>query len=72
MQARLQLVRFPATLFALIFALAAALSLGAVLGYTLRPSLVAPSTPQVIVVHDSGSATPAGDACVWIDHKKVC
>jgi hypothetical protein len=72
MQARLQLVRFPATLFAVVFAIAAALSLGAVLGYTLKPSVLSLAVPQVIVVHDSGTMAPTSDACIWIDHKKAC
>ena len=52
MQARLELIRFPAAFFAIVFALAAALSLGAVLGYTLKPSTLAPTGTQVIVVHE--------------------
>jgi len=72
MQARLQIIRFPATLFAIVFALAAALSLGAVLGYTLKPSVPLSSTPQVVLVHDSGTALPGSDVCIWIDHKKAC
>ena len=72
MQARLQLVRFPATFFAIVFALAAALSLGAVLGYTLKPSAIVLANPQVVVVHDSGTLAPSSDVCIWIDDKKGC
>jgi hypothetical protein len=72
MQARIQLVRFPATFFAIVFALAAALSLGVVLGYTLKPSVVTPANPQVVVVHDSGTLASSGDACIWVNHKKAC
>ena len=72
MQTRLQLVRFPAALFAIVFVLAAALSLGAVLGYTLKPSVLTLANPQVVVVHDSGTVAPSSDVCVWIDHKKAC
>ena len=72
MQARLQFFRFPVTFFAIVFALAAALSLGAVLGYTLKPSVLTPANPQVVVIHDSGTAGPSTGVCVWIDHKKAC
>jgi hypothetical protein len=72
MQARLRLVRFPATFFALVFALAASLSLGAVLGYTLKPSVLRLANPQVVVVHDSGTLAPSINECIWIDHKKAC
>jgi hypothetical protein len=72
MQARLQLIRFPATLFAIVFAIAAALSLGAVLGYTLKTPVVVSGTPQVVVVHDSGTLAPSSDACIWVNHKKAC
>jgi hypothetical protein len=72
MQARLALIRFPAVFFAIVFALAAALSLGAVLGYTLKPSFLTPASTQVIVVHEPGVATSAGPGCVWVDKKKHC
>ncbi len=72
MQARLQLVRFPATFFAIVFALAAALSLGAVLGYSLKPSVLTLTSPQVVVVHDPGTLAASSDVCIWIDHKKAC
>jgi hypothetical protein len=72
MQARLQLVRFPASLFAIVFALAAALSLGTVLGYTLKPSVLSPGTTQLIVVHDPAALISADPGCVWVDKKKEC
>lgn len=72
MQARLQVVRFPATFFAIVFAVASALSLGAVLGYTLKPSVLMLATPQVVVVHDSGTLAPSSDICIWVDDKKEC
>lgn len=71
MQARLVLARFPSTVFAIVFAVAAALCLGTVLGYTLRPPAIDLAAPRVIVVHDSGpAASPA--SCVWLDHQKAC
>jgi hypothetical protein len=72
MQARLELVRFPAIFFAIVFALSAALSLGAVLGYTLKPSVLSPATTQVIVVHDPAALISADPGCVWVDKKKEC
>jgi hypothetical protein len=69
MQARLELIRFPAVFFVIVFALAAALSLGAVLGYTLKASVV---SPQVIVVHAPSAVTSADAGCIWIDNKKAC
>ena len=72
MQARLQLIRFPAAFFAIVFALAAALSLGAVLGYTLKPSVQLLANPQVVVIHDSGTLASTSDVCIWIDQKKSC
>ena len=71
MQARLVLTRFPSTAFAIIFVIAAALCLGTVLGYTLKPTAVSLGAPRVIVVHDSGQA-PTPDSCVWLDHHKAC
>ena len=65
MQARLELIKFPSILFAIVFALAAALSLGAVLGYTLKPA----ERTDVVVVHPPGSADIG---CVWVDGKKAC
>ncbi len=72
MQARLQLIRFPATFFVIVFALAPALSLGAVLGYTLKPSVLTPAGAQVTVVHEPSGATSADPGCVWVDRKKAC
>ena len=71
MQPRLVLTRFPSTVFALVFVIAAALCLGTILGYTLRPAAIDLASPRVIVVHDSGpAASPA--SCVWLDHQKAC
>ena len=87
MQARLQLVRFPATVFAFVFALAAALSLGAVLGYTLKPGVATQGRTEVVYVQSQGgpssdltralptlSSTPSstGDGCIWINGRKAC
>ena len=71
MQSRLVLTRFPSTVFAIVFVIAAALCLGTVLGYTLRPSAISLAAPRVIVVHDSGPAA-SPEACVWLDHQKAC
>ena len=70
MQARLSLIRFPSFAVALVFALAASLILGGVLGYTLKPQVTIAGRSQVIVVHDTAVA-PSADACVWVtkDHK---
>ena len=72
MQARLELIRLPGIFFAIVFALAAALALGAVLGYTLKPSTLAPTGTQVIVVHEPSAIASADSGCVWIDKQKAC
>jgi len=65
MQARLSFIRFPSFVVAAAFALVAALILGGVLGYTLKPSAIAAGRTQVIVVHDT-AVGPSTDACVWV------
>ena len=70
MQARLSLVRFPSLFVAIVFAVATAIVLGGVLGYTLKPAVVTPGRTQVIVVPQSANATYA--PCVWVDQKKAC
>jgi hypothetical protein len=72
MQSRLILTRFPTTVFAIVFVIAAALCLGTVLGYTLRPATMAFEAPRVIVVHDPGPATASPVSCIWLDHQKAC
>jgi hypothetical protein len=72
MHARLELIRFPAVFFAIVFALAAALSLGAVLGYTLKPSVVESGSPQIVVVREQSGVTPVDIGCIWVDSKKGC
>lgn len=67
MQARLALTRFPSTVFALVFALIAALALGGVAGYTLSPTKVTPGPAHVVVVQ-GGSDSP----CVFVNHEKQC
>jgi hypothetical protein len=71
MQARLSFIRFPSFLVATVFALLAALILGGVLGYTLKPTVLLPGRTQVVILHEqntSGTAEP----CLWIDHQKTC
>lgn len=87
MQARLEVIRFPAFFFAIVFALAAALSLGAVLGYTLKPSFVTQGRTEVVYVQGQGgpssdltralptsasAPSSSGDECRSIDGKKAC
>lgn len=71
MQARLSLIRVPSFLVAVVFTLAAALILGGVVGYTMKPPTVIPGRTQVIVLHDAGGAS-AADPCIWVNHKKAC
>jgi hypothetical protein len=72
MQARLRLSRFPSFLVAVVFALAASLILGGVLGYTLKPSVSVPGRTQVIVVHESNPGT-AADTCAGVStNRKGC
>lgn len=70
MQARLSVTRLPSTLFALAFALVAALILGGVAGYSLMPTKVTPGPTRVVLVQ-SGSY-PTDSACVWVNHQKEC
>lgn len=72
MQARLSITRFPSFLVALVFALAAALILGGVLGYTLKPAVTLPGRTQVVVVHAGATDPAAADNCIWSDHHKGC
>lgn len=72
MQARLQFTRFPVLLFSVIFALAAALVLGGVLGYVLKPTTIVPGRTQVLVVHDSAGTNRGADGCIWIGGHKAC
>jgi hypothetical protein len=70
MQARLSFIRFPSFAVTLVFALVAALILGGVVGYMLKPPATIAGRTQVIVVHDT-AVGPGADACVWVakDHK---
>jgi hypothetical protein len=45
--------RSPSFAVAVVFALVAALILGGVLGYTVKPPVPVPGRTQVIVVHES-------------------
>lgn len=72
MQARLSLIRFSSFLIASAFALAAALILGGVLGYTLKPAVAIPGRTQVLVVHEAAPTAPS-DGCVWVTpNRKAC
>jgi hypothetical protein len=70
MQARFTLVRFPSLFVAIVFAIAAAIVLGGVLGYTLKAPVVTAGRTHVIVVPE-GATTPT-DSCVWINNHKGC
>jgi len=54
---------------ALFFAVAAALLLGGILGYELKPTTVIPSAPQIIVEEPGPVAAPV---CVWDNNRKGC
>jgi hypothetical protein len=72
MQARLAPPRFPSTLFAVIFAVMAALILGGALGYALKPTVSIPGRTQFIPVYAQNSTVPSDDACIWAKGKKAC
>jgi hypothetical protein len=61
-------MRFPWLVFAMVFALAASLSLGAVLGYTLKPA----TRSEVVVVHQPSGPASTDIGCIWVDGKKSC
>ena len=69
MQARLTYIQFPLTLVALFFAMTAALLLGGVLGYELKPTPVTATTR--IVVEQPGPAASI-PYCVWTASHKGC
>jgi hypothetical protein len=70
MQARLSYVRFPATLVAFFVALLAALLLGGVLGYELKPVPVTATTRTVVIEQPGPVATT--DVCTWAGSHKGC
>ena len=72
MLARLELSRFRSLSAAFLFALLAALSLGGVLGYTLKPVVHVPGPPQVLVVTAPGDTSRNADACIWFGGHKHC
>jgi hypothetical protein len=73
MQTRIAINRFPSTLVAIIFALAAALVLGGALGYALKPASMITSPARVIVLPATGLGNPTvDDRCVWADKQKQC
>jgi hypothetical protein len=71
MQARLSFIRFPSFLVATVFALLAALILGGVAGYTLKPTVLVPGSTRVLIVHEQATyGTP--ESCVYVNHQKEC
>jgi hypothetical protein len=70
MQARLSFQRFPSTVFALVFALIAALILGGVAGYTLMPAKVTQAAPHVVVLQ--GGPYSSDSPCVFVGKEKQC
>jgi len=69
MNTALTYTRHPLVLVALFFALAAALLLGGVLGYELKPTTVVPGAPRIIVEEPGPMATPV---CIWANNRKGC
>jgi len=74
MQARLEIRRFPATVVAILLALAAALLLGGSLGYVLKPATTVSGPARTIVVTSGqlSDASATADACARINHRNVC
>ncbi len=70
MQARLEVRRFPMALIAIVFAVTAALVLGAALGYTLKGANVAAGPARFVVVQPTSEA--GADACLRVDSHKGC
>ncbi|TMC54007.1 MAG: hypothetical protein E6J20_06365 [Chloroflexi bacterium] len=61
MQAQLTIKRFPTALFAFVVALAAAIVLGAALGYALKGAPIAPAHTPVVVTHEQAAGDPRSD-----------
>jgi hypothetical protein len=72
MQARLEVRRFPMVLIAIVVAVAAALMLGAALGYMLKGASVAAGPARVAVVGTQPTLQPGADACIRVDNHKAC
>lgn len=72
MPAKLEVRRFPMALIAIVFAVTAALVLGAGLGYTLKGATVATGAPRVVVVGVQSTLQPGADACIRVDNHKGC
>lgn len=72
MQARLEIRRFPMALIAIVVAVAAALMLGAGLGYTLKGANVATGPARVVVIGNQPTSPLGADACVRLDNHKGC
>lgn len=72
MLARLELNRFPSLIAAVVFSIAAALALGGVLGYTLKPVVHVPGPTHVLVVTQPVDTNPGASDCIWLDGHKAC
>ncbi|HVS48119.1 MAG TPA: hypothetical protein VHJ99_04365 [Candidatus Dormibacteraeota bacterium] len=59
-------------LIAIVVAIAAALMLGAGLGYTLKGATVVSGPARVVVVGNQSSSQPGADACIRVDNHKAC
>jgi hypothetical protein len=70
MQARLEVRRFPMALIAIVVAVAAALMLGAGLGYTLKGATVTAGPARFVVVQPASE--PGAAACLRINNHKAC
>lgn len=73
MQARLQIRKSPSFLAVALVALAASVSLGGGLGYTLKSSVSVPGPVRVLVVHGASTDGPANrNDCIWTQGHKSC
>jgi hypothetical protein len=72
MQAQPRFNCLPTQILAVIFAVMAAMVLGATLAYVLKPPTVVPGRTQVIVVHDAGGSSSDGYSCEWTVGHKAC
>ena len=70
MVARIGLTQLPLLVLPVVLALIAALILGGVLGYTIKPAIRIPGPTQVLVVHDDVSSSAA--PCLWQGEHKGC
>lgn len=70
MQAQLEARRVPSTLVMFVLALVMALTLGAALGYALKPATLLPGSIHTVVVPNQ--STGANSQCEFIDKHKAC